>query len=106
MSTETFEFKSEAQQLLNLMIHSLYSTKDIFLRELVSNASDALDKRRFESLTRPELQAKSDLKIQIRSWTEGEGDDEKGQRRAARAQEHHARRCASKPICLRYMQDD
>jgi molecular chaperone HtpG len=72
VSTETFEFKSEAQQLLNLMIHSLYSTKDIFLRELVSNASDALDKRRFESLTRPELQADGDLKIQVRSWTEGE----------------------------------
>ncbi|MBE6358183.1 MAG: molecular chaperone HtpG [Lentisphaerae bacterium] len=51
---QTREFKTEVQQLLQLMIHSLYSNRDIFLRELVANAADALDKARFESLTDPE----------------------------------------------------
>ena len=50
---ETRQFKTEVQQLLQLMIHSLYSNRDIFLRELVANAADALDKARFESLTDP-----------------------------------------------------
>ncbi len=64
-STETFAFQTETKQLLNLVIHSLYTNKDIFLRELISNASDALDKLRFESLTQPELLADKDA-LEIR----------------------------------------
>ncbi len=53
--TETRGFETEAKQLLHLMIHSLYSNKEIFLRELISNASDAADKLRFEAVSQPEL---------------------------------------------------
>lgn len=52
---ETFAFQAETKHLLNLMIHSLYTTKGIFLRELISNASDAIDALRFETLVNPEL---------------------------------------------------
>ncbi|GAA3809526.1 molecular chaperone HtpG [Streptomyces coacervatus] len=66
MPTETFEFQVEARQLLQLMIHSVYSNKDVFLRELVSNASDALDKLRLAALRDDSLDADtSDLHIEI-----------------------------------------
>ena len=66
MPTETFEFQVEARQLLQLMIHSVYSNKDVFLRELVSNASDALDKLRLDALRDDSLDVDtSDLHIEI-----------------------------------------
>ncbi|MBX9766525.1 MAG: molecular chaperone HtpG [Bdellovibrionales bacterium] len=61
----TFQFQTEISELLNLMIHSLYSHKEIFLRELVSNASDAIDKLQFEALTQPQL-IQADTEFQIR----------------------------------------
>ncbi len=64
MTKTTKKFKTEVKQLLDLVIHSLYSNKEIFLRELISNASDAIDKARFESLTNKEIES-DDLKINI-----------------------------------------
>jgi molecular chaperone HtpG len=63
--SKTYSFKSEAQQLLDIVIHSLYSNREIFLRELISNASDALDKRRFEALTQPELAPAGDYEVRL-----------------------------------------
>ncbi len=65
MGTERREFQTEVKQLLDLMIHSLYSNKDIFLRELISNCSDALDRLRFESLTRQEASPDRELHIKL-----------------------------------------
>jgi molecular chaperone HtpG len=63
-AVETLPFQAETKQLLDIMIHSLYSNKEIFLRELISNASDALDRLRFEALTSPEL-LEGDEKLEI-----------------------------------------
>ncbi|SNR90291.1 molecular chaperone HtpG [Actinoplanes regularis] len=70
MTMETLEFQAEARQLLQLMVHSIYSNKDIFLRELISNASDALDKLRLAKLQDGLEADTSDLHIEIEADTE------------------------------------
>ena len=63
---ETLGFQAEVKQLLHLMVHSLYSNKEIFLRELISNASDAVDKLRFEALSDTSLYGTdADMKIRV-----------------------------------------
>ena len=64
MAEKTRKFKTEVQHLLDLMIHSLYSNKDIFLRELVANAADAIDKARFAALTDSTLNREWQIKIE------------------------------------------
>ena len=68
-SAETFQFQAETKQLLDIVIHSLYSKKEIFLRELISNASDALDRVRLEALTDHDLLA-ADETLEIRLETD------------------------------------
>lgn len=66
LSSEAMAFSAETSRVLKLMIHSLYTNKDIFLRELISNASDACDKLRYDAITKPELlEGAADLKISI-----------------------------------------
>ena len=65
MSVEKHEFQAEVKQLLDLMIHSLYSNKEVFLRELISNASDAIDKVRFEGVTKSELLPSDEFAIEL-----------------------------------------
>lgn len=65
MTTETRMFKTEVQHLLDLMIHSLYSNKDIFLRELIANAADAIDKARFEALQNPAMARDWEVRLSV-----------------------------------------
>eukprot|EP00188_Purpureofilum_apyrenoidigerum_P006224 Plantae.Rhodophyta-Purpureofilum_apyrenoidigerum.ctg9291.p1 GENE.Plantae.Rhodophyta-Purpureofilum_apyrenoidigerum.ctg9291~~Plantae.Rhodophyta-Purpureofilum_apyrenoidigerum.ctg9291.p1 ORF type:complete len:806 (-),score=212.83 Plantae.Rhodophyta-Purpureofilum_apyrenoidigerum.ctg9291:639-3056(-) len=65
-ATESYQFQAEVSRLMDILIHSLYSNRDVFLRELISNANDAIDKIRFKSLTDPDvLSKKPDLDIHI-----------------------------------------
>ena len=66
MSKETYSFQAEVGKILDIVAHSLYSQKEVFLRELISNASDACDKLRYRSLTEPDLMTADGFEIAIR----------------------------------------
>ncbi|MBQ2246832.1 MAG: ATP-binding protein, partial [Selenomonadales bacterium] len=65
MAVETREFQTETKKILDMMIHSIYTNKEIFLRELISNASDAIDKLKFAALTEPELMDDAEREIYL-----------------------------------------
>ena len=66
MDKQTLSFQAEVKQILHLVTHSLYSNKEIFLRELISNASDACDKLRFEAIDKPELyEGQTNLEVRV-----------------------------------------
>src|SRR5256885_14931984 len=66
VATQSYEFRAEIQQLLNILVHSLYTDREIFLRELISNASDALNRLQFEMLTNQDvLDPDAELAIHI-----------------------------------------
>ena len=92
---ETHQFKTEVQQMLNLIINSLYSNRDIFLRELISNASDAIDKLRFKAQTEPDILG-DDNDFKIKSARRHQTDlrdyrqrDRHDLRRSHRKHRHH-----------------
>ena len=65
--TQSFHFKAETKQLLNILIHSLYKDREVFLRELLSNASDALNRMRFEMVTNQDvIDPKAELCIRLK----------------------------------------
>lgn len=65
MTNNTYKFNAETEKVFQLMVHSLYENKDIFIRELISNASDACDKLRYEAISKPELLGSDELKITV-----------------------------------------
>ncbi len=116
---ETFQFKAETRQLLHILIHSLYKDREVFLRELLSNASDALNRLRFEMLTNKDvLDAEAPLEIRItadkdaRTLTISDTGDRDDARRNHRTSRHHcpigrAPLSGSRPSAkLRYIRPD
>ena len=79
MSEERLSFQAEVSRLLDIVAHSLYSEKEVFLRELISNASDACDRLRYAALTQPELSA-DDPDLKIRLTTDAEAKHPDGRR--------------------------
>ena len=95
---QRMEFKTELKQLLDLIIHSLYTKKEIFLRELISNAADAIDKLRFESLTNPDLlEGQTRLEDQAHPRREGRHADRLRQRHRHVARGRSSRTSAPSP---------
>src|SRR6195952_1650871 len=65
VQVETHEFSAEVGRVLDLVVHALYSDREIFLRELVANAADAIDRRRFEALTDPALALPEEARVRL-----------------------------------------